>query len=58
MKPHIYFRDGYWRVTWMPPKRQRKAHHYIWWSQAHEFVCYLNNKGRPCSLNSSSPCLV
>lgn len=35
-KPHIYFRDGYWRVSASGKGGVRK--HYIPWNQAHEHI--------------------
>lgn len=45
-RPHIYFRDGWWRVTHMAPKSWSRddgaALHHLYWKPAHAHVSRLN----------------
>ena len=43
--PHIYFHDGWWRVSKMPHQIiAPRVHKAMRWHNAHRFVSELNNK--------------
>ena len=51
VKPHIYFRGGYWRVTHMPKYSTAKDSQRTAWSEAHAKVIDFNGGYYPGPLD-------
>lgn len=50
-KPHIVFREGWWRVSPFEKDSYSKPSNYERWAKAHTFASRLNNERRRVEFN-------